>query len=365
LFEIRVLDAGAGRPRISSGLFDDPDAAAEAVVAHAAWSGTANFYYTLNPVDRGSAYAQNAGHNALNLNCKTTTKDSDVLERSLYLIDIDPVRPSGTPSSSAERVQARVVTIAVRSFLSDAGWPTPTLVSSGNGYHLLYHADRCRANSGDLKAALGTLAAKFDTDGVKVDTCVHNQSRISRLPGTFNVKGQKTVERPHRLAKVLTFAASTSVLEDQVRALAEIAGDVLVNGGDVSDEERPRRKPNQLAPVRTNAAYKCVMDEAGVHRLISFYSDHLKLARVCRDGNRVIFALAQCPFKGSAHSGQDAGSLKTAILWSPGCVGFKCFSDGCASHTFGQLLRFLLESTERRFNEVIWQPTCFVYGLAA
>lgn len=365
LFEIRVLDNGVGRPRISSGLFDDPEAAAKAVLAHAAWSATANFYYTLNPVNPESAYAQNTWRNTLTLNCRKTTKDGDVLGRSLYLIDVDPVRPSGTPSSAAERVLARDVTKKVRAFLCEAGWPTPTLLSSGNGYHLLYRADKCRADSADLKAALGTLAATFDTDAIKVDTCVHNQSRISRLPGTLNVKGQHTVERPHRLAKVLTFAALTTVTEDHVRAVAEMASDALGDGGEVSGAERPKRRPNNLAPVPTNAAYKCVMDEDGVHRLISHYSDYLRLVRTYRDGNRVIFALAECPFKGGAHSGQEAGSRKTAIIWSPGCIGFKCFSDDCAGHSFGQLLTRLRENTKRGFNEVIWRQTCSTGGVAA
>ena len=139
LFEIRLLGQ---QPRTCSGLFDDPRAAAAQVVAAMERWGEASFYYTLTPIDPNSEYARTARRNVIVPNPRATAKDADILHRVLYLIEIDPVRKSNNCSTAYERSLARGVTKQVRSHLRSQSWPTPTLVSSGNGYHLLYRQQR-------------------------------------------------------------------------------------------------------------------------------------------------------------------------------------------------------------------------------
>jgi len=53
-----------------------------------------------------------------------------------------------------------------------------------------------------IKGALMALADMFNTSEVKVDTSVFNPSRVWRLYGTWNRKGENTPGRPHRQAMI-------------------------------------------------------------------------------------------------------------------------------------------------------------------
>lgn len=351
LFEIRLLGQS---PRTCSGLFDSSETAIPAL--REAWKNwpEANFYYTLNPINPTSAYAHSTPRNRIIAHPKVTARDADILARTLYLIDVDPVRESGRASTMRQRSLARELTRQVRSFLADGGWPTPTLVSSGNGYHLLYKADRCQPQTPHLQAALVSLAGRFDTESVKIDRCVHNAARISRLPWTFNRKGLDTPETPHRLAKVLKLGSPHPVSEAALAALAPAPSQ-----GNLEDGERSAGKaagPNRSAldPNRSPFPPQCLLDEAGIHRLLDSYREWLPLTRVYREGVGVRFQLASCPVKGGPHLHQTAGAGKTAILWSPGSLGFKCFSDDCCNETIGSVLRRIVRQTGRSFPTPIW-----------
>ncbi|MEG9437562.1 hypothetical protein JAO29_15535 [Edaphobacter sp. HDX4] len=97
-----------------------------------------------------------------------------------------------------------------------------------------------------------------------------------------------------------------------------------------------------------------LIDEGGVHKLIAEYPEQLELSGVSRDGAVIYFALASCPFAGRPHRDQFVGQGKTTILLRPDSIGFKCFSDDCADHTFAELLRHLRDSTGRRPSMSIW-----------
>ena len=61
-------------------------------------------------------------------------------------------------------------------------------------------------------ACLKALAARFDdahgqTQPVTVDTGVGNAARISKIYGTWVMKGDATPERPHRIARILSAPA--------------------------------------------------------------------------------------------------------------------------------------------------------------
>lgn len=351
LSEIRLLGQ---RPRTCSGLFNAPKAAVTALQSAIARWPDAKFYYTLNPINPDCAFARSMPLNRIIPSPKATAKDADILHRSLYLIDIDPARESGTSSTKEERYLAREVVRSVRSMLYDLGWPKPTLVSSGSGYHLLYRATPSDSMNVDLKAVLASLAARFDTQAVKIDRSVSNLARISRLPQTWNRKGLHTPQRPHRLAKALNLGESGAVESEKV---SELILQPLEQGlVATTNNEIGARSATMPAPARAGSYAICALTEAEVHELLEYYKEHLPLARVFHEGARVRFQLQHCPVKGCAHMNQTSGAGKTAILWSPGVLGFKCFSDDCAHATIGMVLRRLTLLTGRRFPKPIWKP---------
>ncbi len=132
------------------------------------------------------------------------TSDSHVLRRKWLLIDADPVRePSDIPSTDEEKEDSRQTILAVRTFLAGRGWPEPVLADSGNGHHLLYPVTLPPDDGEVVKRVLEAVAARFDTDRVKIDRKVFNPARITKLYGTLSRKGDHTSARPHRRSGIL------------------------------------------------------------------------------------------------------------------------------------------------------------------
>ena len=151
-----------------------------------------NIYVVMNPINAGFT-AGSAG-------------DKDIAYRDLLLIDIDRASTPKEPASDEELEAARELADDIASYLKLGGLDDPLRVMSGNGYHLYYILDNV-ANSPEntqrIKDFLNDLATEFDNDIVKVDTCVFNASRITKVVGTIARKGEETVERPYRMAVLL------------------------------------------------------------------------------------------------------------------------------------------------------------------
>ncbi|MFC2173026.1 phage/plasmid primase, P4 family [Acidobacteriota bacterium] len=131
------------------------------------------------------------------------TKNPDVLTLRWFLIDADPIRPSGISSTDMEHDAAIRKVKVIREFLAEQGWPEPILADSGNGAHLVYGIDLSPKDADLLRKALDSLAFMFDDSEVKIDVENFNPSRIFKLYGTLCRKGDDTPERPHRYSSLL------------------------------------------------------------------------------------------------------------------------------------------------------------------
>jgi hypothetical protein len=136
----------------------------------------------------------------------SSAKDEDIETRDLLLIDIDRATSTKEPANQSELDAANSLSNDISTYLSGMGWGEPIKVMSGNGYHLYYKLGKL---PNDLKhkelveKTLKELAHKFDNSVVKVDTCVFNASRITKVPGTIAYKGTESIDRPYRMARVL------------------------------------------------------------------------------------------------------------------------------------------------------------------
>ncbi|MBV8077803.1 MAG: hypothetical protein JO284_15455, partial [Planctomycetaceae bacterium] len=92
-----------------------------------------------------------------------------------------------------------------RAWLRSLGFPDPVICDSGNGFHLLYQIwlPNDDASKALIEGVLKALAARFDTEDVKVDTGLFDANRIDKVYGTKACKGPGTTERPHRCSRVL------------------------------------------------------------------------------------------------------------------------------------------------------------------
>jgi hypothetical protein len=128
--ELRVPKAG--RARVISGYFDDPQEMARTV---AKLDGRhPGIYFTCNPV-KPALLAR--ASNRIVEHAELTTSDYDVARRRWLPIDLDPLRPAGVSATDAEHEAALDKAHQVAAFLAGLGWPEPVLADSGNGAYVL------------------------------------------------------------------------------------------------------------------------------------------------------------------------------------------------------------------------------------
>lgn len=200
--ELRALNAVVGTDRWAgtfSGYFNDAEKFADAVCSIRSATG---IYFIPNPVDpallaRSDNRIKRAGRGM-------TTGDDNIIRRKWLLIDCDAIRPAGISATDAEHEAAIARCGDIWLFCHDElGWDDPIEADSGNGGHLLYRINLQVMDNDFCKNALAILSKRFSDNAVKVDTQVFNPARIWKAYGTPACKGDSTVDRPHRLSRIL------------------------------------------------------------------------------------------------------------------------------------------------------------------
>jgi hypothetical protein len=131
--------------------------------------------------------------------------DDDILCRRVLLVDIDRAGTKKVPACQSELDAALVLATSIESYAATLDFPDPTMVMSGNGYHLYYRLpdlENTPETTVVIQRALSDLAGSFNTASMSVDTTVYNASRITKVPGTVMRKGVASVDRPYRIAVV-------------------------------------------------------------------------------------------------------------------------------------------------------------------
>jgi len=133
-------------------------------------------------------------------------RKEDVLHRRLLLVDLDRAGFKDDPATAQELDAALAVAESIMAFTANLGLPKPSIVMSGNGYHLYYRlADlpNTLETTMLIEGTLQSLANIFNTDSVEVDTKVSDAGRITKIPGTIARKGKESADRPYRQAVVV------------------------------------------------------------------------------------------------------------------------------------------------------------------
>lgn len=132
--------------------------------------------------------------------------DVDVTARRHLLIDVDPVRLAGVCATDEEKAAARLVFEGVRADMRRLQFADPLFViDSGSGMHGWYGVDLPRDDDGRVERFIKWLAKRHSTAAATIDTSVFNPARITKVPGTFNRKGDHVPEigRLHRPVVIL------------------------------------------------------------------------------------------------------------------------------------------------------------------
>lgn len=261
VYELRALGvpSGGGYTKTFAGWFDCPEKLAEAAYR---LDGQAPDYVsiTLNPVNP-DLLARSANKIKHLKKEDATTTDADIIERAWLPIDFDPIRPAGISSSDEEHQAAMQLAFQVIDDMTAEGWPEPILASSGNGAHVVYPINLPANKESDqiCRDILRALAAKYDSDKVKIDTQLGNASRILKLWGILARKGSNIPARPHRRSEIIMppmeiIPVSLEKLTNLAQTAPKIASSVPVptgrpQGSEATMYERARAYLDKCEPA--------------------------------------------------------------------------------------------------------------------
>lgn len=207
VFEIRVLGTAGKQKRIDSGFFDDPVKAAECAVDIDGMHKPMGCYVTLNPL-KPAILARAANRIREWVVEGDTASDQHVRHRNWLPIDVDPTRDGDITKIMATPDEIRAawdIAESVRTFLCGSmAWGEPIECDSGNGRYLLFPIDMPNnpESAALLQRVLLAVDQKCSRPEARVDLTMFNASRIIRVMGTKNRKGDSVGERVHRYASV-------------------------------------------------------------------------------------------------------------------------------------------------------------------
>jgi P4 family phage/plasmid primase-like protien len=299
--EVRTKTASG----VFAGYFNSEVAALSAVERlgdyTAAWA-------TLNPLRADALTPDTTINLAALVRTHTTAGDEHIDRREWLLLDFDPPRPTGTNSTDAEKAAAHQQAGQCHDELSAMGWPAPTLIDSGNGYHLRYRISLPNDAAAHelVRSVLRSLAGRYGM----LDVTNHNAARVAKLPGTWARKSDNTPERPQRVSALLSEGSGT-VTEAQLKAIA----------GDVNTAEYAA--PEEITSDEAKAAREWLLG----------YLEHYELvprteARRTTGGWKVGI---YCPLTETDAQPHDEGMSETSTILQiiNGKLSFKCSHNTC------------------------------------
>lgn len=324
LFEVRMLEGS----RTYSGYFTDADTLITAMRREDLRGRSV--YITLNDINTGCAGRKQANQ-FIRVMKEPTTGDGDITGYSWMMVDLDPVRPSGTSSSDAELQRAKAVGNRIYFALKNFGFEKPITAYSGNGVHLLYKIHMLNEDSAKnlMKKCLVVLNSMFGDERVDVDCKNFNPARITKLYGTKATKGADTKERPHRMSYI------TNSIEDCVNVKVTNVAYLRKLADLIPDEPEKPAQYNNYNPrtfdveawmQKHNIGYKAQSVSGGMKYIL----DH-------------------CPFNEN-HKGKDAVVFKR----DNGALAFCCLHNSCSDKhwkDFRQLFEPNAYEKEYQFQE--------------
>ena len=341
VFEIRILDAQTtsfNRPHTVSGYFDYEHIETVVNLIERDIRFARGIYYTPNPVE--NALLARACNRFRDMGQRDpSTADKDIPRRRWLLIDCDAVRPSGISSSKKEHDAALAKAAEIRDGLKSMGYPDPVEIDSGNGAQLMFRIDLTGGTDDAICKGILQALQSVNSDAVEIDKTVFNSSRIWRLPGSVNCKGDPIPDRPHRTAKILKFPESLeTVPKELLKQTAGISDPEPYNPEDYTTSANTGAKLANInfSKVDTHA------ESFNLESWIEKYAPDAEGPQQWQDGRKWVFPI--CPFN-SEHRN------KSAIITeqSTGAIGFTCHHNSCTGNNW-QKLRELREPGYKERN---------------
>lgn len=261
-------------------------------------------------------------------------KDTDIDAYRFLLIDIDSNHPKSGSATDEELQEAKKVAESVMKYLSDEGMTQPIFSCSGNGYHMLYPIESTPTEKAAsvIKNVLNHLKEQFSNDFAGVDTVVSNPARIIKIPGTVSNKGESTVDRPHRVSRIISAPNEVKLTPFSIVKtidkgfLKDVEASKVVN----VSKKIPKNTRTSNDQKSTNLVF--------IEDPDTWFAENpvLQIANKDEADGSIKYALARCPIRN--HHENQSGS---AIFWdkATGRLTFNCLHASCEGKTIEDVFR--------------------------
>lgn len=309
--EVRFLKTSYG---IVSGIFSTDEDGAEELAEQVQAMGLerVSMYHTINKLsdEYVNNCIANGNLNKLIKNAQTTTKDSDIGEIRLIMIDLDPKRDSGVSSTDEEKDTAKTLLADMVNDLNGAGLGFPAYVTdSGNGYNAYYPVSfpNDKEHNKLIADFIKCLSEKYSNEDVDVDKSTKNPARIAKVPGSWSVKGLDAPDRPHRQCMLIkNWFKQPSLTADKIKA--------YLSENSVKTESK-KKSGSKVKKIKVYDVSEW-LDSHGLEYKVN--------QAECEDSACTIYSLKNCPF--ADHDNEYCSFLAQFEDMS---VIFKCHHNHC------------------------------------
>lgn len=167
------------------------------------------------------------------------TEKKDVISVKTIVLDIDAIRARGfekQPAKDSELKECEKDVDEIIASMIDAGCEPPTKIYSGNGYQIWIAIPKVEISDSNrdpfqskLQGFQDLIKKKYENYG-GIDK-IGDLPRIIKIWGTWNIKGDNTKGRPHRLCKILLNGERTNddKLLQQIKRIKSSDLDASIN----------------------------------------------------------------------------------------------------------------------------------------
>lgn len=265
IVESRVLNVKNGRwSAVHFGYYDQQHLVELVTGALSLTDRARGCYFTVNPVD--PAFLARRANRIAEARNDPTVADGNIMGRRWMIVDCDAGQVAGVSANDLEKAATVELANEVKDSLCEAGFPFPVVIDSGNGTALLFRVDLPADDGGLIKRCLESLASRFRNGKAHVDPKVFNASRIYRLPGTLNRKGDSTADRPHRRCQIreLPEDLTTVATLEQLEQLASLVVKPEKAAHEAAPSKNGPRKPSKSQTVERRAIAYLAKMEPGI-----------------------------------------------------------------------------------------------------
>lgn len=292
------------------------------------------WYMTINPTDGNGR------------------KKENIVRREYLVVDIDPVRASGSNSTNEQLVESYALACRIHNFI-----PSLFMGCSGNGWHLIYP---CRLENTDEDNQLvnefyDCLDKLFSTPTQKIDTCMADINRLTKIYGTMSRKAPHTDDCPQRQSYMyasekgiyphLTEEKETTIINSRDLSL-------LIDVMNVKIDQRNEINSNSSNNNDNNNQRSANQERSKNQEwIVSWCKEHKLEFREFEKGVK----LRHCPFYPD-HQNEWCTAILVDGARDENHFGFSCFGQHCRNEEGKQLhkwseLRQLLEGNSETKSE--------------